>query len=118
MQELVSGLDSYLFGGAAGFAIGATAGYALKKIIKLAAIILGAFLLGVAYLSYRGWIDVHWQTLQNQAMTGMINATQMASHYIESTAAQVSQHPILQGEGVAITATIGFIPGLLWGIRK
>ena len=115
---MITGADSYLFSGIAGFGVGAISGYALRRIIRLAAIILGAFLLGVAYLSYRGWIDVHWQTLQNQAMTGMMNATQMASHYIESTAAQVSQHPILQGEGVAITATIGFIPGLLWGIRK
>jgi uncharacterized membrane protein (Fun14 family) len=34
------------------------AGYTIKKILKIGAIIVGLFVLGLGYLSYRGWINV------------------------------------------------------------
>ena len=41
-------------GGLAGFAVG----YAAKKLLKLALIILGLFLLAVGYLNYKGVVQV------------------------------------------------------------
>jgi uncharacterized membrane protein (Fun14 family) len=35
-----------------GFFVGILIGYALKKVIKLAAVIVGLFLVGLAYLKY------------------------------------------------------------------
>lgn len=119
MQELLTGTDSYLFSGLGGFVIGAISGYALKKIIKLAAIILGAFFLGLAFLSYKGWINANWNVIQNQTHGGMMNASQAAQQYIQSTIQHMCTHPaVLQGQGLTIVATIGFLPGLIWGYRK
>ena len=61
-------IENLLFSAGGGFAIGALAGYALKHILKLAAIILGVFFLGLTYLAYRGWIHPDWQTIQNQTL--------------------------------------------------
>jgi uncharacterized membrane protein (Fun14 family) len=38
-----------------GFLFGAVAGYAVKKVMKIAAVIIGLFVVGI---SYKGWIDV------------------------------------------------------------
>jgi uncharacterized membrane protein (Fun14 family) len=48
------------------------AGYAIKKVMKIAAVIVGLFVVGLAFLAYKGWIDIklaqwrmalgqHWQ---------------------------------------------------------
>ena len=37
---------------------GAVAGYAIKKVMKIAAVVIGLFVAAIAYLSYRGWVDV------------------------------------------------------------
>jgi len=52
----------YLSGG---FLFGAVAGYALKKVMKIAAIVIGLFVIGLSYLPYRGWIDVRWIEIEN-----------------------------------------------------
>jgi uncharacterized membrane protein (Fun14 family) len=43
-----------------GFLLGAVTGYALKKVMKIAAVVIGLFVAVLAYLSYRGWVDVKW----------------------------------------------------------
>jgi uncharacterized membrane protein (Fun14 family) len=35
-------------------------GYAIKKVMKIAAVVIGSFVAALAYLSYRGWVDVKW----------------------------------------------------------
>lgn len=114
----MTGADSYLFSGLGGFAIAAISGYALKKIIKLAAIILGIFFLGLAYLSYKGWISANWPVIQNQTYSGVMNATEAAQHYIQSTMHHMSNHPVLQGQGLPIVATMTFLPGLIWDLKR
>jgi uncharacterized membrane protein (Fun14 family) len=39
---------------AGGFLFGTVAGYAIMKVMKIAAIVIGLFVIGLAYLSYRG----------------------------------------------------------------
>jgi uncharacterized membrane protein (Fun14 family) len=34
------------------------AGYAIKKVMKIAAVVIGLLVAALAYLSYRGWVDV------------------------------------------------------------
>jgi len=111
-------IESLLFSCGGGFAVGAVSGYALKKIIKLAAIILGAFFLGLMYLAYRGWIHPDWPTIQNQTQSGIMNATHAATQYIQSTAAQLSHSSMIQAQGMTVAAGITFVPGFLWGVRK
>jgi uncharacterized membrane protein (Fun14 family) len=43
-----------------GFFIGVIIGYALKKVIKIVAVIVGLFLAGLAYLQYHQIANVNW----------------------------------------------------------
>jgi uncharacterized membrane protein (Fun14 family) len=47
-----------------GFFVGILIGYALKKVIKLLAIIVGLFLAGLAYLQYHQIANINWNKLQ------------------------------------------------------
>jgi uncharacterized membrane protein (Fun14 family) len=47
-----------------GFFIGILIGYALKKVIKLVAVIVGLFLAGLAYLQYHQIANINWNKLQ------------------------------------------------------
>jgi uncharacterized membrane protein (Fun14 family) len=51
-------LEDLVFSAGGGFLFGAVAGYAIKKVMKIAAVVVGLFVAGLAYLSYRGWINV------------------------------------------------------------
>ena len=47
-----------------GFFVGVLIGYALKKVIKLVAMIVGLFLAGLAYLQYHQIVNINWNKLQ------------------------------------------------------
>jgi uncharacterized membrane protein (Fun14 family) len=61
-----------------GFFAGILIGYALKKVVKIAAIVVGLFFAGLAYLQYQHIVNVNWNNLQylsqNVALT-LLNAT-------------------------------------------
>jgi uncharacterized membrane protein (Fun14 family) len=46
-----------------GFFVGVLIGYALKKVIKLVAVIFGLFLAGLAYLQYHQIANINWNKL-------------------------------------------------------
>jgi uncharacterized membrane protein (Fun14 family) len=48
-----------------GFFVGILIGYALKKVIKLVAVIAGLFLAGLAYLQYHQIANINWNKLQD-----------------------------------------------------
>ena len=59
-----------------GFFVGVLIGYALKKIIKIAAVIVGLFLAGLAYLQYHQIANINWnklQTVSEGAITALSN---------------------------------------------
>jgi uncharacterized membrane protein (Fun14 family) len=61
-----------------GFFIGALIGYALKKVIKLVAVIVGLFLAGLAYLQYNQIAIINWnklQTVSEDVITTISNLT-------------------------------------------
>ena len=47
-----------------GFFVGILIGYALKKVIKMVAVIVGLFLAGLAYLQYYQIASINWNKLQ------------------------------------------------------
>jgi uncharacterized membrane protein (Fun14 family) len=47
-----------------GIFIGILIGYAIKKVIKLVAVIAGLFLAGLAYLQYNQIANINWNKLQ------------------------------------------------------
>ena len=61
-----------------GSLVGILIGYALKKVIKIAAIIVGLFLAGLAYLQYHQIAKINWNKLQQVsewALTTLANVT-------------------------------------------
>ena len=61
-----------------GFFVGILIGYALKKVIKIVAVIVGLFLAGLAYLQYQQIANINWsklQTVAEDAITTLSNIT-------------------------------------------
>ena len=54
-----------------GFLIGLITGYAIKKVIKLAAVIVGLFFAALAYLEYQRLLNVDWQKVQDVSQNGI-----------------------------------------------
>jgi uncharacterized membrane protein (Fun14 family) len=105
-----------------GFFIGILIGYALKKVIKIVAIIVGLFLAGLAYIQYHQMASINWNKLQQVSegtVTTLSNAiTQIAgfgdsSHAAAATASSLA----ITSFGIPLTGsmsagiTIGFMKG-------
>lgn len=54
-----------------GFFIGLLAGYAIKKVIKIVAVIVGLFIAALAYLEYQRIIDLNWAKFQAVSQNGL-----------------------------------------------
>ena len=52
-----------------GFFAGIIIGYALKKVVKVVAVVVGLFFAGLAYLQYQQIIDIKWVKLQAVSQT-------------------------------------------------
>ena len=65
-------ISSYATTIGGGFFIGILIGYALKKVIKLVAVIVGLFLAGLAYLQYHQIANINWNKLQTVLSEGTI----------------------------------------------
>jgi uncharacterized membrane protein (Fun14 family) len=64
-------------GGVGGF----IAGYALKKVTKIVAIIIGLFILALAYLGYKGIITINYNELGN-SVSSALGLTGQAAEWI------------------------------------
>jgi uncharacterized membrane protein (Fun14 family) len=54
-----------------GFFVGLLAGYAIKKVIKIAVVIVGLFVAALAYLEYLRIVLVDWDKLQMISQNAM-----------------------------------------------
>jgi uncharacterized membrane protein (Fun14 family) len=80
MRNIMSfdNISSYATTMGGGFFIGIVIGYAIKKTIKIVAIIAGLFLAGLAYLQYQQITNINWnklQTVSKRALTTVANLT-------------------------------------------
>jgi uncharacterized membrane protein (Fun14 family) len=108
-----------IFSAGGGFLFGAVAGYALRKLVKLAAIIVGLFVVTLSYLSYKGWLDVKWIPIENATKSTLTDITNQAIHAINDTSSHFQAHPSAIGSvGLPIAAAIGFMPGPIFGLRR
>jgi uncharacterized membrane protein (Fun14 family) len=104
-----------------GFFVGILIGYALKKIIKIAAIVVGLFLAGLAYLQYHQIANINWSKLQHiseDAITTLSNAImQIQSSGYSSHATAAASSLAMTGFSIPFTGsmsagfTLGFIKG-------
>ena len=76
------------------------AGYAIKKVMKIAAVIVGLFVAGLAYLSYSGWIDVKWTEMENATRSTLASVTTQAIHTLNDTASQFATHSTGSASGL------------------
>ena len=116
-------ISSYATTIGGGLFVGVLIGYALKKVIKMVAVILGLFLAGLAYLQYHQIANVNWnklQTVSEDAITTLLNViTQISgisagdSHAAAATASSLA----MTSFGIPFTGsmsagfTIGFLKG-------
>ena len=63
-----------------GFFVGLLAGYAIKKIIKIVAVIIGLFIAALAYLEYQRIIEVNWTSIQALSQSGITWLANAATH--------------------------------------
>ena len=112
-------VEDSLFSAGGGFLFGAVAGYAIKKMMRIAAVVIGLFVAGLGYLSYRGWVDVKWAAMEDASRNTLTNASEQVIHPFNNTATQFAAHPsTLTASGLPIAATFGFVPGLMMGFKK
>ena len=105
-----------------GFFVGILIGYAIKKVIKLLAIIVGLFLGILAYLQYHQIANINWNKLQHiseDAITTLSNALiqilgiSTDGHAASATASSLA----MTSFGIPLTGsmsagfTIGFMKG-------
>jgi uncharacterized membrane protein (Fun14 family) len=105
-----------------GFCIGVLIGYALKKILKTLAIVVGLFFAGLAYLQYQQIVGINWNKLQatQNAVTTLTNATAQFSNHISyltdgnshtTVTLPISSFAIPLTGSVAMGFGIGFMKG-------
>src|SRR3712207_1969018 len=99
------GPDAATIGG--GFFVGILIGYALKKIIKIAAIVVGLFLAGLAYLQYHHIANINWnklQTVSEGAITTLSNAIIMQISGISLSSSGDTSHAAATVSALAMTS--------------
>jgi uncharacterized membrane protein (Fun14 family) len=78
-------VDDFLFYVGGGFLFGVVAGYAIKKVMKVIAVVIGLFVSALAYLSYKGWVDVKWVAIENTSKSTLKNASEQIVHALNNT---------------------------------
>jgi uncharacterized membrane protein (Fun14 family) len=63
-----------------GFFVGLLAGYAIKKVIKIVAVIVGLFIAALGYLEYQRIIQVDWTSLQAVSQSGITMLANTVTH--------------------------------------
>jgi uncharacterized membrane protein (Fun14 family) len=72
-------VEDFLFSAGAIFLFGAVVGYAIRKVMKIAAVVVGLFVAGLAYLSYKGWIDIKWTAMEIATRSTLAKVTSVAN---------------------------------------
>jgi uncharacterized membrane protein (Fun14 family) len=107
-----------------GFFVGVLIGYALKKVIKLLAVIVGLFFAGLAYLQYHQIANINWnklQTISEDAITTLSNVIIIQIPAISGdsshAAAIASSSLAMTSFGIPLTGSIsaGFTIGFMKG---
>ena len=93
-----------------GFFGGLLLGYAIKKVVKLIAVVVGLFIAGLAYLQYQQLASFNWDKIEGTVST-IANATTNTfnDHSIETLTTTNLGIPLTGG--VSAGFAIGFMKG-------
>jgi uncharacterized membrane protein (Fun14 family) len=86
-------IEESVFSAGGGFLLGTAAGFAIKKVMKIAAVVVGLFVAAIAYLSYKGLIDVKWVAMENATRSALTTTNGQVVHALNNTATQFAAHP-------------------------
>ena len=101
-----------------GFVTGALVGYAIKKVIKIAAVIVGLFIAALAYLQYQGIIHVDWAKFQAVSQSGLAtiaNSVMNISNNIGAPHSATSDLGMSHIIPLTSSVSAGFMLGMLRG---
>lgn len=99
-----------------GFFAGILIGYSLKKVLKLAAVVVGLFFAGVAYLQYQQILSVNWNKLQ-AASQNLLSNLANATNHIPGFDANGNGTLAITSLGIPLTGSMstGFAIGFMKG---
>src|SRR5215469_14633531 len=98
-----------------GFFAGIVMGYALKKVVKLAAVVVGLFFAGIAYLEYQQILNINWNKLQLASQNIL---STLSNAIIQIPSVNSNDHTtLLSNVGIPLTGSIatGFAVGFMKG---
>ncbi len=97
-----------------GFFLGFISGYALKKVLRLATIIIGLFVAALAYMEYQKIVSVDWTRTQVVSQGGITWVTDAITHISNTIGATHSG--TLSHIGIPLSsASAGLMLGLVEG---
>jgi uncharacterized membrane protein (Fun14 family) len=97
-----------------GFFVGFIAGYAIKKVIKLAAVIIGLFIAALAYLEYQRIVSVDWNRIQDVSQNGVAWVTDAIIHI--SNTIGTTHSGVLSNIGIPLASSAS--AGMMLGLAK
>src|SRR5215467_5560276 len=98
-----------------GFFVGFITGYAIKKVIKLAAVIVGLFIAVLAYLQYQRILNVDWERVQAFSQNGITWFSNALAHI--SNTIDTNHSGTLSNIGIPLVSSVsaGFVLGMVRG---
>jgi uncharacterized membrane protein (Fun14 family) len=94
-----------------GFFGGLLFGYAIKKVVKIIAVIAGLFIAGLAYLQYQQIASFDWNRIEVLASAALGNVTSQISNSHEATAFAISNFGIPLTGSMSAGFAVGFMKG-------
>jgi uncharacterized membrane protein (Fun14 family) len=93
-----------------GFVAGLFLGFALKKVVKLIAVVVGLFIVGLAYLQYQQIAYFHWEKIE-RIVTDLFGniGSQISGQDVSSFA--LSNLGIPLTSGISAGFAVGFMKG-------
>ena len=100
-----------------GFFAGILIGYALKKVVKVVAVVVGLFFAGLAYLQYQQIIDIKWAKLQAVSQNTVITVANATTHIPGFGASHHVSALAISNLGIPLTGSMsmGFAVGFMKG---
>ena len=97
-----------------GFFLGFIAGWAIKKMMRLAAIIIGLFIAAIAYLEYQRILNIDWNRIEIASQNGLIWISNTITH-ISNTIGSPHSGTFSHVGIPLVSASAGVILGLAKG---
>ena len=109
-SEWIRGNNSIVTTIGGGFLGGLLLGFAIKKVIRIEAIIVGLFLAGLAFLQYQQIAAINWDKVEG-SITGLTSATVNILNENSISTQRMSNFGIPLTSSMASGFTVGFLKG-------